>query len=125
MILRFPRLTTTNLKLIEYHDASYGNLRDGGSQGGYAIVMTDDNKTLFSPITWQSSGIKHMEKSTLAAVETFEACFWLHIILNEVLDHEDQYNLKCRSDGQSLFNSVNSITALTGKRLHVDMTVIT
>ena len=54
MIETFARLTTTHLKLIVYHDASYINLKDGGFQGGYAIVIRDVNETLFSSLVWQS-----------------------------------------------------------------------
>ena len=54
MIETFGRLTTTHLKLDVYHDASYINLKDGGSQGGYAIVIRDVNGTLFPSLVWQS-----------------------------------------------------------------------
>ena len=41
---------TDNMKLIAYHDASYANLQDGGSQGGFIIFVTDQNDFRPSPI---------------------------------------------------------------------------
>ena len=57
----------STLKLIAYHDASYANLNDGGSQGGYVIFLTDDEGAKLAPIAWQSKRIKRVVKSTLAA----------------------------------------------------------
>ena len=41
---------TGKMKLTAYHDASYVNLQDGGSQGGFIIFVTDQNEFRASSI---------------------------------------------------------------------------
>ena len=56
--LTFPKLTTLEvIKLIVYQDASFGNLSDGGSQGGFIIFLCDKNGTC-CPTSWSSKRIK-------------------------------------------------------------------
>ena len=71
---------TEEMKLIAYHEASFANLQDRGSQGGIIIFVTDQNECKASPIAWQSRKLKRVVKRTLAAetlfqVEASEACF--------------------------------------------------
>ena len=46
VIIRFPRLSDLSECYVERHsDAAFGNLMDGGSQGGYVIFLVDsDNR---------------------------------------------------------------------------------
>ena len=55
-----------NLKRFVYTDASFGNLKDGGSQGAYLVCLLDerDNCNL---ITWQLKCLKHIPRSSLVA----------------------------------------------------------
>lgn len=46
-----------HLKIVAYSDASFANLTDGGSQGGYILFLVRSNK--YMPITWQSKRISH------------------------------------------------------------------
>ena len=66
------------LRIVAYSDASFANLKDGGSQGGYIIFLVGSNNN-YMPIAWQSRRIKRVVKSTLAAetlamVDLAEAC---------------------------------------------------
>ena len=66
--INLPPLHDINqLKFVVHSDASYANLNDGGSQGGYIILLSDDVSKKLSPIAWQSKRIKRVVKSTLAA----------------------------------------------------------
>ena len=47
--MKYPKLSLDTAKIIVYCDASYGNLADGGSQGGHIIFMCDD-KAACAPI---------------------------------------------------------------------------
>ena len=63
------------------------NLKDGGSQSKFLILMTDKSGLKLSSVVWQSKHIKCIVKIFLAAetsflVEVAEACFWLQNILN-------------------------------------------
>ena len=58
-----------------------GDLKDGGSQGGFTIYLAGENK-VSSPIMWKSKKLCRVVKSAMAAetliqVEVAMACFWL------------------------------------------------
>ena len=113
---------------VTYHDASFANLDDGGSQGAYVIFLTDETNDLVVPIAWQSKRIKRVVKSTLAAetlslVEGAEASFWMKSVLNELTGNTD-FDIECRSDSQSLCNAVRTSTAIADKRLRVDIAIL-
>ena len=68
------------LKIVANSDASFGNLTDGGSQGGYLLFLVRNNdKNML--IAWQSMCIRRVIKSTpavetLAMVDLAEACIF-------------------------------------------------
>lgn len=65
MVLSFQHLGSDGgLKMILYSDASFGNLSDGGTQGGYLIVLMGKHGN-FSPLYWQSKIVKRIVWSTL------------------------------------------------------------
>ena len=45
--------TLEKAKIISFQDASFANLADGGSQGGFIIFILGDNKK-YAPIVWRS-----------------------------------------------------------------------
>ena len=54
LCLRYENLgDDSSLKLVVYADAAYGNLPDGGSQGGYFISPVGQNRKC-SLLSWQS-----------------------------------------------------------------------
>ena len=63
--LRFHDLGT-QFELQLFSDASFGNLSDGGSQGGYVILLRGKNGKI-NPVTWQSKKIRRVVKSNLAS----------------------------------------------------------
>ena len=46
---------SSSFKLLAYSDSFYANLKDGGSQGGFIIFLTDADGVNLSPIAWQSN----------------------------------------------------------------------
>ena len=54
-----------NLSVECHADASHGNLRDGGSQGGMFVEVKSGNYS--APVEWQSKRLRRVSKSTLAA----------------------------------------------------------
>ena len=87
--IKFPKLDIPSMKLAVYHDASYANLHDGGSQGGYIIFLYDDQFNC-CPISWSSKRIKRVVRSTLAAetlsaVESLECGYLVSNIVSEIL----------------------------------------
>ena len=63
--LKFRKLVN-NLKLFVYADASFGNLKDGGSQGTYLVFLLDESD-ICNLITWQSKWLKPIPRSSLEA----------------------------------------------------------
>ncbi|CAC5407525.1 unnamed protein product [Mytilus coruscus] len=50
------------VELLLYTDASFGNLPDGGSQGGFVIMVLGENGKI-NPVTWQSKKIRRVQKT--------------------------------------------------------------
>ena len=79
--LKFPVMELENSKLIVYSDASYANLNDGASQGGFAIFLADSTGKC-SLISWGSRRIRRVARSTLSAetqsaVEALDTAYML------------------------------------------------
>ena len=64
--IRFLQLNLNNIELQLYTDASFNNLPNGGNQAGQIIFLTDD-KNNTCPLYWNSSKIKKLARSTIAA----------------------------------------------------------
>ena len=50
-----------NFKIICYNGWSLGNLKNGGSQGGYIIYLVREN-SVFSPTIWKSKKLRRESK---------------------------------------------------------------
>ena len=112
------------LKLSAFCDASFANLKDGGSQGGVIIFITDQHNNA-SPIYWTSRKMRRVCRSTISAetmalLEATETSFWLASIINELLDSPIK-STEIHIDNLSLFEAANSTTAVEEKRLRVDL----
>ena len=87
-----------HLKIVAYTDASFGNLIDGGSQGGYIIFLVGSyDKDI--PIAWQSKRVRRVVKSTLAAetvamVDMAEACIFYRKLQLEIFQVKDNIDNK-------------------------------
>ena len=64
--ITFPQLSMEDLKLQLLTDASSNNLPNGGSQVGQILFLTD-GKSNTCPLYWNSSKIKRVVRSTIAA----------------------------------------------------------
>ena len=113
-------------KFLVFSDASYRNLLDGGSQGGYIIFLANnDNKVI--PIQWQSRRIRRIVRSTLAAeclslLDAVEAAFLLKCLLNEMLkDHTTDVKIESFIDNKSLYDAINTTKCVEDKRLRIDI----
>ena len=120
-----------DFQIVAYSDASFANLMDGGSQGGYIIFLVGENSK-YIPVAWQSKRIKRVVKSTLAAetlalVDLAEACLFFRKLLLELLQLEDYpTNLRifCKTDNSCLYDAVHSSTQILDKRLRIEMAIL-
>ena len=116
-----------NVHFKVFCDASFGNMINGGSQGGYIVFMCDATNN-HVPIHWQSHRVQRVVKSTLAAetlalVEAAESCFWLRKVFEELVPNAC-CTITLYTDNKSLQQSVYSTTLLRDRRLMIDMAVI-
>ena len=126
-----PNLGNLNeLSIIAYTDASFANLVDGGSQGGYIIFVVGSNGNYF-PLHWQSKRIRRVAKSTqaaetLAMVDLVEACVYYKFFLCELLHIDDMTRIKviCKTDNSGMHDSSHSSTQILDKRLRIEMAIL-
>ena len=97
-VLTYPSFDKfETLRVVTYNDASLGNLRGGGSQGGFVSFLADEGN-MCAPVMWQSRKLKRVVKSAMAA-ETLE----------------------CYTDSNQLYDAVYSLKLIEDKRLRIDM----
>ena len=112
------------IKLLGFCDASYANLKDGSSQGGFIIfLMGKDNKV--SPLCWSSRKLRRVCRSTIAAetmalLDVSEACFWLQNVMNELLTTPLDTTV-IYTDNKSLYQAAHSSSTIEEKRLRVEL----
>ena len=129
--LTFPKLTSLeDIKLIVYQDASFGNLSDEESQGGFIIFLCDKSGT-WCLISWSLKRIKRVVKSTLAAetlslVEATDNAYLIVNLLSETIySGQSVPDTISRTGNKSLFETIHTNNAISDKRLGVEMAAAT
>ena len=64
--IRIPIFDIESFNIKLYSDASFNNLPNGGSQGGFIILLSDKYNNV-APIAWSSIKLKRVGRSTIAA----------------------------------------------------------
>ena len=64
--ITIPAMNLESPQLLLYSVASFNNLPDGGSQGGYTVFLCDKFSSSV-PIAWNSTRLKRVNRSTFAA----------------------------------------------------------
>ena len=126
--ITFPRLQTNTATIKLFADASYNNLPNGGSQGGFLIFITDNNHSS-CPVAWNSTKVKRVAKSTLAAEalalsERCDAAFWVSELAKEAGLIKADQTIKAYTDNRSLYDAVNTTNQVSDRRLRVDISSI-
>jgi hypothetical protein len=128
--LRYPRLGDLKDCSIEcYSDASFGNLDNGGSQGGYVVFIVDRCGRK-CPVTWQSRRVRRVVKSTLAAetlalLDSSEAGVYIGRLLAGILNVPTSvFPVKCFVDNRSLVDALYSTKAVEDKYLRINVAVL-
>ncbi|XP_066923739.1 uncharacterized protein [Clytia hemisphaerica] len=116
------------MKIKVFTDASFNNLNDGNSQGGHIVFCTDVMGRC-TAISWSSNKVKRVVRSTLAA-ETLsfsdgaESGIYLSNMLQEFAPQLQDLQINCITDSRSLFESAGTSTAVSDKRLRVEINCI-
>ena len=129
VMLKFQNVQKNLISIECYSDASFGNLKDGGSQGGYVIFIsdTDGNRC---PVAWQSKRVRRVVKSTLAAetlaaLDAAQAGVYIGTLLAEMLNIPvTAFPVKCYVDNRSLVEALYSTKAVDDKHLRINMAVL-
>ena len=127
--LNFPcDFDISSVNIVSFCDASFANLPNAGSQGGYLSFLIDKNG-LYSPVAWQSRKIRRVVKSTiaaecLAAVEAAENTIYLAMLLKDILKLLKNIDTFLFCDNRNLVNAVHSSTNLEDRRLVIDVSVL-
>lgn len=126
--LVYPSLNDLKSLVIEcYSDASFGNLSDGGSQGGYVLLLSDgENRCILS---WRSCKLKRVVKSTIAAetlalLDGAEAAVLFAHTISLMLKNVPRPIVKCFIDNRSLADTLQSTKQVEDKLLRINMAVL-
>ena len=125
--IQFPKMSSTHSCVLEcFSDASFANLPDGGSQGGFIVFLLDDTGSR-CPIFWQSRKVRRVVKSTLAAetlalLDSAEAGVYIASIIREI--SRCNLDVICKVDNKSLVDALSSSKCIEDRRLRIDMAVI-
>ena len=68
--ISIPKLDLKSLSITVFADARLNNLPDGGSQGGYIIFLNNKYNSVV-PLSWNSTSLWPVARSTLAAETLF------------------------------------------------------
>ena len=128
VFLHFPVLDLSQLTLRCYADASYGNLNDGGSQGGFYLELVSGSNS--APLEWQSKRLRRVAHSTLAAetiamVEGYESAVLIRHVLCEILQSDvKNIPIEAITDCYSLFQAAQSTTSIKDRALRIELAII-
>ena len=114
-----------------FSDASYANLPDGGSQGGFIVFLVNMTTFNVTPIIWKSNKVKRVVRSTLAAetlacLDGCENAFIIQKMLNEIIGitEKNQRPILAKTDNKSLFDTSQTTKTLADPRLRVEMGIL-
>lgn len=121
--LFFPMLAG-DVHLEGYSDASFANLHDSGSQGGFIIFLADERGKR-CPIMWKSKKIRRVVKSTLAAetlalLEMAESAYYIRNIMEDI-GIGKEIPIKCLVDNKSLVDALKSMKKVEDKYLRINI----
>ena len=124
--LHFRKLSKAQ-KFVAFTDAAFGNLPDGGSQGSLLVFIVDE-QGISNLLCWQSSKIKRVVRSTLAA-ETLalsnciDSSIYIAKLYQEILYGNSNQTLPIEiyTDNKSLVASLYSAKSVSERRLRIDI----
>jgi len=119
------------MSILDHHQRhvlkGFGNLHDGGSQGGYFIITKGDSQKM-NPISWQSRKLKRVVKSTLASEtlalsEGIDNAFNTSMLFAELLNnnHQKTFPIQCFVDNKDLVEAIKSTKLVADKRLRIEI----
>ena len=117
-----------SFRIVLFTDAAFGNLSDGGSQGGHVIFLVDKHNKC-NLISWQSKRIKRIVRSTLAAetivmMDGVESAIYISVLLKELHPRLNNIPMEIYTDNKSLHDALRPQKYVSDKRLKIDFGVL-
>ena len=127
--ITFPKLDLESIEMKVFADASFNNLPNGGSQGGHIIFICDKNNNS-CPLSWSSTKIKRVVRSTLAAeaIALNNACdnamYLSNLVKNLSGEKESKLPITAFTDSKSTLDAIHSSTSVSDKKLRLEIAVL-
>ena len=126
VMVQYPKLRN-ELIIVGFCDAALHNMDDRVSSGGGYIIFLADKGLRSAPVSWTSTKIKRVVRSSLAAealiaVECADAMYYIKAMIGEILKSEVRMVLV--TDSNNLVESLKSPHPVQEKRLRVDMAAL-
>ena len=115
IVLIYQKLNK-HLRLFVYTDATFGSLKDRGSQGWYLIFLVDTDYHCKS-LSWQSKRLKQIPRSslapeTIAALKGIDAAIYIRDIFYELTNHQMLVTLQVTNLFTMPLNQVNTFKTI-------------
>ena len=126
--LHYPVMPSFSNCFLEcFTDASFANLHDSSSQGGF-IIFLSSTEGKRCPIYWESRKIRRVVKSTLAAetlalIDGAETAVYIGKLIHELSD-EANIPIICYTDNKSLVDVLDSTKNVDDRRLRIDVALL-
>ena len=114
-----------------YADSSFNNLPKGGSQGGHIVFISDQNNNC-SPLSWCSSRIKRVVRSTLAAeaIALNNGCddsvYLSRLVgsLSSPSSLDEQIPIVAYTDNNNTIEAIKSTTPVDDRKLRLEIAAL-
>ena len=122
-----PVMNLESLQLLLKSHASFNNLPDGGSQGGY-IVFLCNKFSNSAPIAWNSTRLKRVTRSTipaetLALTDGCDTAFFIANLITDTLQIQT-ISVTALTDNQSLHNTIKTSKLTLNHQLGVEVSAL-
>ena len=126
--ITFPSLHLPSTKVVMYSDASFNNITDGNSQGGYIVFLSDKHNNS-SPIAWKSTKLCRVARSTSAAetlafMEGPDTAYFVSQTGKESTSIPPLSSITTYTDNKSLYDSTNKTNQVADRRIRVEISAI-
>ena len=126
--MSFPSLDIPSTQVVVFTDSSFNNLDDGGSQGGQ-IVFLKDKFDRACPISWRSTRVRRVARSTLAAeslsfADGMDTAAFISSLAVELQMIKSDSPITGITDSRSLYDAANTSTQISDRRLRVEISAI-
>ena len=114
------------MKLFVHTEASFGNLKDGGSQGTYLVFLLDENDNCYL-INWQVKWLKSIPRNSVAAetiamLDGIDADVYIAQLFFEIL--KVRFPITILTGNNSLHDAIQSNKYVLNKRLRINICTI-